>query len=98
MAADFLKSFFINNTYHEWKFMDNPTYKPYWFEEFDPDKSRRWLWDNWTLSFHATIVYLILIFMGRWWMKDRPPYNLRKPLAVWNFFLASFSFCGLLRT
>ncbi|XP_021962853.1 elongation of very long chain fatty acids protein 6 [Folsomia candida] len=91
-------SFLMNQEYVEWPFMTNPTYPPYWFEEFDPDKSRRWLWDNWTLSVYATGLYWLMIFVGQWWMKDRQPFNLRKPLALWNFFLAGFSICGFLRT
>lgn len=91
-------SYFMNQEYVEWPFMENPTYKPFWFEVFDPDKSRRWLWDNWSLSLYATGIYWIMIFVGQRIMRDRQPFNLRKPLALWNFFLAAFSICGFLRT
>lgn len=84
--------------YVVWPFMENPKYKPYWFERYDPERSRKWLWDNWTLSIYVSGVYLLLTFIGQYWMKNRPPYNLRRVLAIWNFSLAAFSVFGFLRT
>jgi elongation of very long chain fatty acids protein 6 len=93
-----LQSFVTSEEYVKWPFMEKPAYEPYWFEKFDPDKSRLWLWDNWFMSAYATGIYVLMVFVGQALMKNRQPFNLRKPLAVWNFFLASFSLFGFLRT
>jgi len=42
--------------------------------------------------------YLVVCFGGRWIMRDRKPFDLRTPLALWNLFLATFSFMGSVRT
>lgn len=81
-----------------WPFMENATYKPFAFEEFDADESRRWFWDNWTLSVYASVIYVISLSIGQYLMKNRQPFNLRKPLAAWNCLLAVFSLFGFLRT
>jgi hypothetical protein len=44
------------------------------------------------------VLYLLFTFLGRRYMEDRKPYNLRGPLAAWNLFLAVFSFVGMLKT
>jgi len=50
------------------------------------------------VSFHATILYVVMVFAGQMYMKNRPPFNLRRPLALWNLPLSFFSLCGFLRT
>ena len=44
----------------------------------------------------AIVLYLILIALGKKWMKERPPFNLRGPLFIWNLTLAVFSMVGAL--
>ncbi|CAL8097177.1 unnamed protein product [Orchesella dallaii] len=84
--------------YVVWPFMENPRYKPFWFEKYDPEISRKWLWKNWTISIYVSGVYLLLTFCGQYWMRNRQPFNLRRILAIWNFSLAAFSIFGFLRT
>jgi len=84
--------------YVEWPFMENPKYKAYWFEVYDPNASRKWLWENWTLSIYASALYLLLMFCGQAFMRNKQPWNLRKVLAGWNFSLATFSVMGFIRT
>jgi hypothetical protein len=55
----------------------------------------------WESMGHAVILcgcYAVMCFGGRWIMKDRKPFDLRIPLALWNLFLATFSFIGCIRT
>lgn len=40
--------------------------------------------------------YVLCVFSGKKWMSDRPAYNLRLPLTVWNSLLAAFSIAGFL--
>ncbi|KAF1330337.1 Elongation of very long chain fatty acids protein, partial [Globisporangium splendens] len=50
---------------------------------------------------HAVILcacYAVMCFGGRWLMKDRKPFNLQIPLALWNLALSVFSFMGAIRT
>ena len=42
----------------------------------------------------ASVLYLLVIFSGKKWMQDRQPFDLKRPLAVWNSMLAAFSVVG----
>lgn len=42
-------------------------------------------------------VYLILCFATQRFMRDRLPFDLKRPLALWNLSLAIFSFIGAFR-
>lgn len=55
---------------------------------------RSWLRLNWTYSFLFAALYMIFVYAGRMYMKDRPRFELRKPLIIWNVFLAVFSIVG----
>lgn len=61
------------------------------------DQIGAWMHANWTSSIFISIVYIILVFIGRKLMESRPKYELRKPLIVWNLFLATFSIMGTIR-
>lgn len=50
--------------------------------------------ETWTMSLYATAIYLLLVFQGRKWMQSRKPYDLRKPMILWNIGLAVFSVLG----
>jgi len=71
---------------------------PFEWEHINLTKCRRWMADNWTLSVFASAVYIILIFAGQSWMKNRPAFQLRKLLVAWNIGLAIFSIIGFIRT
>ena len=43
------------------------------------------------ISIYLCTVYLILIFFGKRWMRDKPAFALRRPLTMWNTGLAVFS-------
>ena len=53
---------------------------------------------NWTLSFQYSLLYVILVFCGRSYMSNKPKFELRVPLIIWNCMLAVFSVCGAVRT
>jgi len=55
---------------------------------------RRWWW----ASYVAASLYLVSLWLGGAYMKDRPALDLKVPLALWNLFLAVFSLVGALRT
>ena len=58
--------------------------------------ARFWLTNYGSISIAASIVYLILTFLGRRWMSSRPAFHLRRPLVMWNTGLAVFSIVGFL--
>lgn len=56
-----------------------------------------WMKTNWHISVIVSIAYIILVFTGRKIMENRPKFELRLFLIVWNIFLATFSIAGTIR-
>ena len=50
---------------------------------------------HWQYSLYISLLYVAMVFGGKWLMKDRDPFNLRKPLVLWNIGLAVFSVFGM---
>ncbi|RWS19565.1 elongation of very long chain fatty acids protein 6-like protein [Leptotrombidium deliense] len=67
-------------------------------EKHDPKAVQQWFAENWHLSLYFSVVYLILVFSGKEYMKKREAFKLRKLLVLWNVFLAVFSIFGAFRT
>ncbi|XP_014671216.1 PREDICTED: putative fatty acid elongation protein 3 [Priapulus caudatus] len=65
---------------------------------FDFAEAKDWTRERLPLTVYSSLVYVVAIFAIQSYMKSRPPFGLRAPLATWNFLLAAFSFCGVLRT
>lgn len=66
--------------------------------KFDHIESQQWMEENWTSAFYYIGIYMLIIFLGQSYMKDRPRFELRVPLVIWNFSLAAFSILGTYRT
>lgn len=66
--------------------------------EFNHFESKEWMEENWTISFYYVGAYLLFIFLGQQYMQNRPRFELRKPLIIWNLALAAFSIFGAVRT
>ena len=58
----------------------------------------KWINDSWHIPVAAICIYLVLIYVGRKWMANREPYNLKRPLFLWNVFLAVFSIFGTINS
>jgi len=67
-------------------------------KKIDSHTFAQWMMENWTHSFGYSILYLIVIFGGKFYMQKRPRYELRPALAIWSAILAVFSLMGALRT
>lgn len=81
-----------------WTFIDF-LYPSRWEREFESEVLRLTLRDKvarWGGP-HAAVIYLILLYLGQKFMEQRKPFDLKTPLAMWNLFLAIYSFCGLIR-
>jgi hypothetical protein len=70
--------------------------KPFYSVEY-VNSFRDWLKNNLNNLFMIPIVYIVLVLAGRHYMKDKPKYELRLPLIVWNIILALFSILGTTR-
>lgn len=66
--------------------------------EFIHQDTRKWMIKNWTWVFYYCGVYMLIIFGGQFWMQNRPRFELRGPLVIWNSALAIFSIIGASRT
>lgn len=65
--------------------------------DFNKFESKVWMEENWTISFYYVGAYLLFIFLGQQYMQNRPRFELKKPLIVWNLALAAFSIFGAFR-
>lgn len=72
--------------------------EPLWFEKFNVSRSQE-IVASWQRPVVVlSILYVLLAFVGREWMRNREPFRLKKALVLWNFLLAAFSIFGFLRT
>ncbi|CAL8091684.1 unnamed protein product [Orchesella dallaii] len=80
-----------------WNFTDPPVFKPYEFEKVDPFYWVSLMEDNWKVAFYAAAIYIVAIFGLQKFMENRAPFELKKPLFVWNLSLGIFSVIGFVR-
>lgn len=67
-------------------------------DKFDNDAGLAWYHRFWYFSCINSAIYVLLLYVGTRWMKNRKPYNLRRTLVLWNTGLAAFSVIALVRT
>jgi len=48
----------------------------------------------WWVPIVSCFLYLVLVWCGKKWMNEKVPFKLKKPLLLWNIFLAAFSILG----
>ncbi|XP_055603685.1 elongation of very long chain fatty acids protein 6 [Uranotaenia lowii] len=66
--------------------------------EFIHQDTRVWMVKNWHYVFYYCGIYMAVIFGGQHLMQNRPRFELRGLLAIWNSLLAMFSIMGACRT
>lgn len=62
---------------------------------YDLDSVSTWLTRYLPVPVLCSGVYLLLVFGGKSWMKDKPAFKLRNPLVLWNVALSIFSIVAL---
>lgn len=72
-------------------------------EGFDADVFNGHKWalltsQHWTIPLVAIVCYLVAIPLLRSFMQDREKMPITKIIALWNFALSAFSFCGVFYT
>lgn len=73
---------------------------PFQFEmekKFNTETNIHWIQSNWKLSIYYSIIYVVFIGSGRYYMRNRPRFELRPLLALWSGCLAIFSILGFVR-
>lgn len=53
--------------------------------------------ENWIASVYISILYVVLIFVGQRWMKNREPFELKNAGLLWNFGMGVMCFMGFYR-
>ncbi|XP_076825288.1 very long chain fatty acid elongase 6-like [Clavelina lepadiformis] len=56
------------------------------------------LYQTWEIPIICSVAYLVVIFGGQKYMKNRSSFSLRKPMMIWSSLLAVFSILGAVRT
>jgi len=64
---------------------------------FNVEEERKWFLKNWTMCFKFSFGYLIFVFLAKMYMKNKKPFELRKPLILWSAGLSIFSLYGAMR-
>eukprot|EP00527_Entomoneis_sp_CCMP2396_P004513 CAMPEP_0198147090 /NCGR_PEP_ID=MMETSP1443-20131203/33195_1 /TAXON_ID=186043 /ORGANISM="Entomoneis sp., Strain CCMP2396" /LENGTH=146 /DNA_ID=CAMNT_0043811245 /DNA_START=264 /DNA_END=701 /DNA_ORIENTATION=+ len=65
---------------------------------YDPIPMRDWMEEHPFVPIIACVMYAAMIVLGRMYFADKPRWNWRWTLAMWNLFLSVFSLIGFLRT
>ncbi len=88
----------INETLNINKIYTNSfSYESLFEEKENVDALSQWMKENWQLSILFSLLYIFLVFSGKVYMQNKPKYELRPFLIVWNIFLAIFSIFGTIR-
>ncbi|MFH4975191.1 hypothetical protein AB6A40_001900 [Gnathostoma spinigerum] len=66
-------------------------------ETFNYEVAKEWSANMEWRVVQISVTYVTLIFAIKYAMRDRKPYDLQRPLNVWNAFLAVFSIIGFIQ-
>lgn len=72
-------------------------YEKKFFNERYIASKKDWMQNNWKLSFLYAFIYIVAVFGGKAYMKNREKFDLRRGLVAWNLVLAAFSLMGSIR-
>lgn len=96
-GCDFINGF--GDNYVDFSCIDPWLKRSYqrWEVGYDPTPLHNWINLHPELPIATVILYAILIFIGKQYMKDRPAWKCPRFLAFWNLSLSIFSFIGTIR-
>lgn len=66
-------------------------------DDFPDQRGRKFIAEHFDITIQVSILYVVLIFATRFFMKKREPFSLFIPLNLWNFILAVFSIVGTIK-
>ncbi|KAE9556475.1 hypothetical protein FO519_000360 [Halicephalobus sp. NKZ332] len=62
--------------------------------KFNDVAAKSWIDDHFYLTIQMSLLYVVVVFGTKFFMRNRQPFDLFVPLNAWNFFLATFSIAG----
>lgn len=80
-----------------WTFVSPEHVHAFAFEEVDLRNLHLMMRLNWKFALYFGPAFILTIFGLQKWMKERPAYQLRMPLFLWNFGFGLFSIAGFAR-
>ena len=66
-------------------------------KRFDEKVAIPWMSQYWHWSIYISALYLVLVYLGYQYMKDKEPFNLRTALCVWSACLSVFSLYAFIK-
>ena len=63
-------------------------------EDWNQDYWMQWHAENWMICFPFALIYMLAVYYGVQYMKNRKPYGLRYLLGLWSAALGVFSIIG----
>jgi hypothetical protein len=93
-----ITSFQSVGKYAEWRFSETKISSPFAFEIFEWEWWADYVAENWDFCIYVGAIYLAAIFGLQRAMRDRPPFQLKRALALWNGALGVFSILGFTRS
>ncbi|VDM56639.1 unnamed protein product [Angiostrongylus costaricensis] len=66
-------------------------------QDFPDEEGRKFIADHFDITIQASLLYLIVVFGTKFFMRNRQPFSLFIPLNIWNFILAVFSILGMVK-
>uniref|UniRef100_A0A915CL15 Elongation of very long chain fatty acids protein n=1 Tax=Ditylenchus dipsaci TaxID=166011 RepID=A0A915CL15_9BILA len=67
------------------------------FSEYNYERTKQWLSDHEGFQIKASIAYILTIWVIKYVMANRKPFEFTYPLIYWNAFVAVFSIAGFVR-
>lgn len=61
------------------------------------DERRLWIKENWHFSLVIALIYITLVHVGQYVMRNRDKLHLYRSLIAWNLVMAGFSILGAVR-
>ncbi|VDP36264.1 unnamed protein product [Heligmosomoides polygyrus] len=66
-------------------------------KDFPDKEGRKFIADHFDITIQASILYVVVVFGTKFFMRNRQPFSLFVPLNIWNFILAAFSIMGMIK-
>ena len=92
-----LNSTYLDTVLPHWHYSSPLKRKPFAFELESPVEHLAWVDRNYYWIMGVGVIYFLMVHLGPKWMAKREPFDLRRPLAVWNFAFGLFSMVAFVR-
>ncbi|PAV69333.1 hypothetical protein WR25_27306 [Diploscapter pachys] len=66
-------------------------------KNFPEVEGKKFISDHFIITLQASVLYVLVVFGTKFFMRNREPFSLFVPLNIWNFLLAAFSIIGTIK-